>query len=190
MKDLETVYMANLEDWRRWLQDNHQTSPGVWLMFFKTSTGRDCITYDDALDEALCYGWIDSIIKKLDEERYLRKFTPRNNLTNWSPANKKRVLKLIDSGRMCEAGLAKIPVIQTLAEPAARPKPPSPQLTPELEQAIQANERAWMYWQTLSSSHRREYIWWLTSAKRPETVARRLAEALQMLERRELLGLR
>jgi uncharacterized protein YdeI (YjbR/CyaY-like superfamily) len=190
MKITDTIYVSSIDEWRLWLQTNYQTSKGVWLTFFKKSTGQPSISYDDALDEALCYGWIDSIIKKLDDNSYLRKFTPRTNLTNWSPANKKRVLKLIAEGRMCEAGLAKIPDQQKLSDNSASPRPPLPQLSPELEQAIQANERAWGYWQTLAQSHRREYIWWLTSAKRPETVAKRLQEALVMLEQEKQLGLK
>ena len=190
MKTTDTIHMLRLEDWRFWLQQHHQTSPGVWLMFFKKNTGQPCITYDDALDEALCYGWIDSIIKKIDDERYVSKLTPRTNLGKWSTANKRRVLRLIAQSRMQAEGLTKIEDINVLAEQPARTRPAIMDLPHELEQAIQANASAWEYWQTLPSSHRREYIWWLTSAKRPETVARRMREALALLEQRRLLGLR
>lgn len=190
MKTTDTIYIMSLEDWRFWLQEHHQTSQAVWLMFFKTSTGQPCITYDDALDEALCFGWIDSIIKKIDNERYVRKFTPRTNLGKWSSANKQRVLRLIAQGRMQAAGLAKIGDIDAFAEQPVRTRPSIPDLPPELEQAIQANASAWEYWQALAPSHRREYIGWITNAKRPETVARRLREALMLLEQKRLLGLK
>ncbi|MHB1356387.1 MAG: YdeI/OmpD-associated family protein [Anaerolineae bacterium] len=190
MTTLETIYMENFTNWRLWLQAHHQTSPGVWLLFFKVSSGQPCITYDDALDEALCYGWIDSIIKKLDEERYLRKFTPRTNTANWSTANKQRVLKLIAQGRMQAEGLSKIEDINALNEQPTQTRPTLPELPNEIVEAIQANANAWAFWQTLAQTHRREYIWWLTSAKRPETVARRLGEALALLEQQRLLGLK
>lgn len=190
MKTTDTIYMVSLEDWQLWLQEHHQTSQAVWLMFFKKTTGHPCITYDDALDEALCYGWIDSIIKKIDNERYVRKFTPRTNLARWSTANKQRVFRLIAQGRIQAVGLAKIGDINAFAEQPVRTRLPIPDLPPELEQEIRANASAWGYWQTLAPSHRREYIGWITSAKRPETVARRLRDALTLLEQKRLLGLK
>jgi uncharacterized protein YdeI (YjbR/CyaY-like superfamily) len=190
MTTIDTIFMSSLENWRSWLQENSQSNPGIWLMFLRTSSGHPCISYDDALDEALCFGWIDSIIKKIDAERYVRKFTPRTNLTNWSAANKRRVFRLIDQGRMQAVGLAKIGDLSAFAEQPIKPRPTLPELPTGIEQAIRENSGAWEYWETLAVSHRREYIWWLTSAKRPETLARRLSEAIKMLEDRRQLGLK
>ena len=105
---MDLNYSKTPAEWREWLQNNHDRSTGVWLVFHKKGSGLPSIDYEDAVIEALCFGWIDSIIKKIDEEQYARKFTPRNDNSIWSASNKVRIEKLINSGRMTEIGLAKI----------------------------------------------------------------------------------
>ncbi len=96
------------DGWRKWLMKNHSTSGVVWLLFYKKHTGKPCMAYDAAVEEALCFGWIDSLTKRIDNERYAQKFTPRKQSSNWSESNLRRVKKLIESGRMTEVGLAKV----------------------------------------------------------------------------------
>ncbi len=105
---MDLNYSKTPAEWWEWLQNNYDRSTGVWLIFHKKDTGLPSIDYEDAVNEALCYGWIDSIIKKIDEEQYARKFTPRNYNSKWSASNKVRIEKLIHSGRMTEIGLVKI----------------------------------------------------------------------------------
>ncbi len=108
MKISASLYVSTREEWRAWLEQHHQGESEVWLIYYKAHTGQPSIPYEDSVEEALCFGWIDSIIQKLDEDRYARKFTPRTNTARWSEPNRRRVAKLIREGRMTAAGLAKI----------------------------------------------------------------------------------
>lgn len=110
MGTLTQQYFPNKKAFRSWLFENHNKSPGIWLVFYKKQVKIDCVGYKDALEEALCFGWIDSIIKKIDEEKYVRKFTPRTSTSKWSEVNKRIVTTLINEGRMTEFGLKKIDV--------------------------------------------------------------------------------
>ncbi|MGB2982026.1 MAG: hypothetical protein WBC77_12350, partial [Candidatus Zixiibacteriota bacterium] len=101
----KTLYVTNRDDWRAWLRKNHSSQKEVWLIYYKKHTGKPRIPYDDAVEEALCYGWIDSTIKRIDEEKYAQKFTPRSEKSNWSELNKRRAKKMIREGRMTQAGL-------------------------------------------------------------------------------------
>ena len=107
---MEKLYFQNANDWRKWLEQNHHESSGIWLVFYKKESGKPTLDYDEAVEEALCFGWIDSIIKNVDEQQYLRKFTPRKVESKWSDLNKKRVEKMIKLGRMTKTGAAKIEV--------------------------------------------------------------------------------
>ena len=108
MNELEYIHFNNRDEFRNWLQKFHDKSPGIWMIYYRKHTGKESILYIEALEEALCYGWVDSIIKKTDEDKYVRKFTPRKNFTNWSDFNKNKVFELIEKGKMTPAGLEKI----------------------------------------------------------------------------------
>jgi uncharacterized protein YdeI (YjbR/CyaY-like superfamily) len=181
--------------WRAWLAKNHSTEKEVWVVFPKAHTGERCMSYEDSVEEGLCYGWIDSLIKRIDDDSYARKFTPRTNHENWSDSNKRRIAKLIREGRMTEIGLAKVRYANPDREPAkAKPKAnPIPKvLTVPLfmEQALKTNARAWENFSQMAPSHRRQYILWITMAKREETRDKRLKEAIQMLVKKQQLGLK
>jgi uncharacterized protein YdeI (YjbR/CyaY-like superfamily) len=106
MNPLTMLYVTTRDEWRAWLAEHHDTEKEVWLVSYKKHTGRPQIPYDDAVEEALCFGWIDSLVKTIDDERFAQKFTPRKEKSNWSESNKGRVRKLVREGRMTEAGLA------------------------------------------------------------------------------------
>jgi uncharacterized protein YdeI (YjbR/CyaY-like superfamily) len=108
MKLSKTLYVTTRDAWRAWLEKNHAAATEVWLIYYKKHTGRPRIPYDDAVEEALCFGWIDSIVRRIDEGRYAQKFTPRRDGSQWSELNIKRARKLIKEGRMTRAGLAKV----------------------------------------------------------------------------------
>ena len=108
MEITKTLYITNRVDWRAWLERNNDTEKEVWLIYYKKHTGKPRIPYDDAVEEALCFGWIDSTVKRVDDEKFAQKFTPRKNKSNWSDLNKKRAKKMIREGRMTKAGLTKI----------------------------------------------------------------------------------
>lgn len=181
-----TFDARNLADWREWLAKHHATESEVWLVFHKQHTGRPSVAYMDALDEALCFGWIDSLIKRLDDNRYARKFTPRKADSRWSDVNRKRYAVLKASGRVMPAGLERPPTDRSYgARPGVTAKVP-----PYIESALKAQPAAAKYFESLAPSHRRNYLMWIDSAKREETKARRLEEAIRMLAAGKKLGLK
>jgi len=188
---MKQVYVAGRDQWRDWLSQHHQSEAGIWLVFYKKVTSKPTIDYEDAVEEALCFGWIDSIIKKLDEKRYARKFTPRKDNSRWSQLNKKRVNKMIEQGRMTEAGLAKIKAAKKNGcwNQEARPQI-SFEVPPEFAKALTRNKKAKEHFDLLAPTYRRHYIGWIITAKRPETRERRIAESIALLEKGEKLGLK
>ena len=108
LDQFERYYARDRKEWRKWLEKNHDTSPGVWLIYHKKCSDEPCVSYDEAVEEALSFGWIDSKVNKLDDERYMQVFTPRKPKSIWSKLNKQRVKKLIEQGLMTSAGLEKI----------------------------------------------------------------------------------
>jgi uncharacterized protein YdeI (YjbR/CyaY-like superfamily) len=185
------LHFRNREDWRKWLKVNHNEVKVLWLLFYKGHTGKLSISYDDAVEEALCYGWIDSIIKGIDEEKYARKFTPRNDHSRWSELNKKRATNMIKQGRMTAAGLSKISAAKKNGQwNRAASIPKAVELPNSLKSALQKNKKAWGNFRSLAPSYQRSFIMWISSAKRQETRDRRLTEAIGLLEGNERLGLR
>jgi len=191
MKMFKTLHVTNREDWRQWLEKNHDKEKEIWLIFYKKHTGQPGVPYDDAVEEALCFGWIDSIIKRMDDEKFSRKFTPRKPDSKWSELNKKRVKKMIQEGIMTEAGLALIDAAkesgkweQDISHPEEFP------LAPEMIKAISANKKAWENFNNLAPSYKKQYIGWITTAKKEETRQRRLKEAVELLAQGKKLGLK
>jgi uncharacterized protein YdeI (YjbR/CyaY-like superfamily) len=191
----KTFKATDRDTWRTWLASNHASETVVWVLFQKKHTGESGMSYDDSVEEALCFGWIDSIIKRIDENTYARKFTPRTDAANWSELNKRRVAKCIQEGRMTAIGLAKI----TYANPGdyqgsttgARKAPRQPASLPAfMAKGLRASERAWKNFSAMPPSHQRNYILWITTAKREETRERRLNEAIRLLNQNKRLGLK
>ncbi|MBI3046904.1 MAG: YdeI/OmpD-associated family protein [Acidobacteria bacterium] len=161
---MKTLDVRTRAAWRAWLAKHHATASEVWLVFHKAHTGKTSIPYDDAVEEALCFGWVDSLIKRLDEHRYA---------------------KLKAAGLLTAAGLAR--------RPTGRPDRPLPSMSvaaADVEKALKANPKAWSHFQALAPSHRRRYLLWIGSAKQEETRQRRLREAVRLLIKGKELGLR
>ena len=187
MDALNLLYVPTREEWRAWLAENHATATEVWLVGYKKQTGKLSVPYDAAVEEALCFGWIDSIRRKLDEERFAQKYTPRQPRSNWTELNLKRAERLQAEGRMTPAGLAKLESAVRRQEPRWETGDPLP---PIFEEALRANETARENFLRLAPSYRRDYVRWVIEAKKEETRQRRLQEALQKLERNEKIGLK
>jgi uncharacterized protein YdeI (YjbR/CyaY-like superfamily) len=188
---MNQLLFKTVEEWRKWLRQNHRKVDGVWLVFYKKGAGEQSLDYGSALDEALCYGWIDSIIKKIDDTKYARKFTPRNEVSKWSEINKKRVESLIKNGRMTEAGLAIVKAAKANGCWDKSDRPPTVTEVPvELEMALKKSKKAREYFNKLAPSHQKRYIMWIAMAKRQETRERRIKEAIALLEKGEKLGLK
>jgi uncharacterized protein YdeI (YjbR/CyaY-like superfamily) len=184
-------YFKNIEEWRNWLSQNHSSNDGIWMIFYKKETGKPTIPYEDAVEEALCFGWIDSTVKSVDEEKYLRKFTPRNDKSVWSALNKKRIEKVIREGRMTEAGLTKIRTAKENGhwDKADRPYPVLT-ISQEFEEELNKNLRAKENFEKLAPTYRNQYNSWINAAKRPETREKRIKESISLLEKGERLGLK
>ncbi len=105
---MKQLYVTDRDQWRDWLSQRHAAEAGIWLVFYKKGTSEPTIEYEAAVEEALCFGWIDSIIKRVDGEKYVRKFTPRKDKSNWSALNRTRAAKMMKAGKMTDVGLAKI----------------------------------------------------------------------------------
>ena len=189
-----TFKATDRNTWRTWLATNHASEREVWVVFHKKHTGVSCMSYEDSVEEALCFGWIDSVIKRLDENTFARKFTPRIDTTNWSELNKQRVAKCIQEGRMTEIGLAKVsypdPGIYKGGKRAAGLLPKKASLPVFMAKALQAHDKAWKSFSAMPPSHQRNYILWISTAKREETRVKRLDEAIQLLLKNEKLGLK
>jgi len=191
MDIIDTLYVPTSAEWRDWLARNHDRKDHIWLVFYRKETGQPTLVYDQAVEEALCFGWIDGIKKKLDDQRYTYRFTPRRPGSNWSDVNKKRVVRLIADGRMTPAGLARVDFDPAAVDPDAPPvRRPVPDLPDDLEQALRTDARAWAAYQRLAPSHKRQYLGWVLSAKKPETRQRRMAEVIEVLSQGRELGLK
>ena len=193
MKTLNTFYASGPALWRAWLRANHGSAREVWLVFYKKHTGRPGVTYDQSVEEALCWGWIDSIIRRLDDDRCARKFTPRTNAARWSASNILRARAMILAGRMRQPGLAVIsPDVLKMIDSGKKPeqRPKNLPVPAELAAVLAANPSAGKFFDSLPPSHRRNYIGWIAAGKRAETRAKRAAEAAVLLARGQRLGLK
>jgi uncharacterized protein YdeI (YjbR/CyaY-like superfamily) len=182
---LDTLDIGDRPRWRRWLERHHASSPGVWVVFHKEHTGRASLPYEDFVREALCFGWIDSLIKRLDDDRFLRKVTPRKPASKWSDINRQRWKELEAEGRLAAPGRAAAPTANRYA-----PRPKIPLLPAYIAKAFKAHPKAWAFFQELPPRERRNFVVWIHIAKRPETRERRIREAVSLLAKRRKLGLR
>ena len=182
---LITLEVRNRRQWRAWLAKHHASSPGVWLVFYKAHTGVKSIPYEDAVREALCFGWIDSLIKRLDDDRFAFKVTPRRPTSKWSDLNRRRWAELKAAGQLTPAGLAAAPTSKTYA-----PKPVIPELPAYIATALKANPKAWKFFRELAPTYRRQFVVWIHIAKNSETRAKRIRESIRLLAAGKKLGLK
>jgi uncharacterized protein YdeI (YjbR/CyaY-like superfamily) len=187
----EQVYAIDREHWREWLWKNHRAKKEVWLIYYKVDTGKPSVPYDDSVEEALCFGWIDGVIKKLDAEKFGRKFMPRKKNSRWSESNKNRAEKMIREGRMTEAGMTRVREAKLsgawFRAPIERKELETP---PFFKEALAKNKNASDYFSTLAPTYRRHFVSWVSSAQKEETRKKRLAEALSYLEHKKKLPLK
>lgn len=174
------VEARDREKWRAWLERSHARSPGVWLVFYKKASGRPTVLYDEAVEEALCFGWIDSLRKAIDGERFEQLFTPRKSKSRWSKPNKERVARMIAAGRMTEVGMGKIREAKKNGSWTCREAPDSLVVPPDLRKALSADKRARHGFERMPSGRKRQLLGWIHDAKRPETRQRRIAQVVDV----------
>ena len=189
MKELR---VDSIESWSSWLQKNHDRENEVWLVFLKKSRGPVPFDYQQALDEALCMGWVDSLLKSIDELSYMRKFTPRKATSTWSDRNKERVEQLMLEGRMMPPGMKTIEVAREngMWDKGVKPPEVDESLPGALLSAFQENTRARDHYFAMPARAQKQFNIWINMAKRAETVRKRVNESIGLLEKGEELGLK
>jgi uncharacterized protein YdeI (YjbR/CyaY-like superfamily) len=170
----------NKVEWRDWLEKNHITKDGIWLIHYKKKSKKQSVSHPDAVEEALCFGWIDSKLKRIDEERYILRYTPRKGKSVWSKINKDAAEKMIEHGKMTNAGFEKIKIAkkQGLWD-SAYTNLKKDRLPSDLKNALFENKIAWKNFNNFANSYRNSYIGWIKASKTEETRKRRIKEVLK-----------
>ncbi len=178
------------EAWRIWLEQHHEQESEVWLVFYKRHTGKPTLTYNDAVEEAVCFGWIDGVLRRIDDERYMHRFSPRKPASKWSATNRKRAARMQEARRMTPAGR------KAIAEAKRRGtwQTGAPEVDVGMPAALAAklrtNAKAAAYFESLSPANQQQFTGWINLAKREATRRRRVEEAIELLARGEKLGMR
>jgi uncharacterized protein YdeI (YjbR/CyaY-like superfamily) len=186
---VKVTFFKSANECRRWLERNHDKAPELWFGFYKKNSGKRGITYREALDEALCFGWIDGVKKTVDEDSYTYRFTPRKPKSVWSVINTKRAEELRKLGRMAEPGLkafaARDPKRSGIYSFENRPR----KLSPDLEKKFKANKEAWEFFLSTPAGYQRLMCFWIMGAKKGETRLNRLARLIKASEKKERVGI-
>jgi uncharacterized protein YdeI (YjbR/CyaY-like superfamily) len=183
-KRLDSVQPRSRKAWRAWLQKNHASSSGIWLVYAKKHTGIPSLTYAEAVEEALCFGWIDSLVHPVDEAFYQQIFTPRKEKSAWSALNRKRVEQLIASRQMTAAGMKMIELAKSNGQWDAHAKTEAMDMPAELTQALKANAAAKNNWPTYTTSQQKAFLRMVDGAKTAETRAKRVARVIDILSQK------
>jgi len=171
------LFFKNKDAWRSWLEKNHTILDEVWLIHYKKTSGKEYLNHFDAVEEALCFGWIDSKIKKIDEDKFILRYSPRKPKSVWSKINKETAEKMISLGKMTQTGFNKINEAKkhgfwdTAYTNLVKEKLPS-----DLKNALMGNKKAWNNFQHFANSYRNTYIGWIKNAKTEETRKKRICE--------------
>ena len=174
------LYFKNGDEWHQWLKLHHDREAEAWLVYYKKDTGKRGVSYNEAVDEALCFGWIDGKLMRLDEEKYVIRFTPRKSRSVWSRINRDKAEKLIEAGKMTPAGLARIEEArhngfwENAYTNKKRERMPS-----DLKKALLEDKKAWENFSSFANSYRNMYIGWVNDARKAETRGRRIEEVVK-----------
>lgn len=188
-RPIETLDVRTRARWRAWLEKHHTSVAEIWVVFHKRHTGTRSMNREASVEEALCFGWIDSLVRRLDEERYAVKFTPRKADSRWSDVNRRRYASLEKRGLLMPAGRANAPAGKR-AYTIRQRRPLDAAVPAYIARALKAVPAAWRFFESLAPSYRRAYVGWIDAAKREETKERRLREAVTRLAKGEKLGLK
>ena len=179
MQITKTLHVTNRKDWRKWLRGHYKTEKDIWLVYYKKESGKPRIAYNDAVEEALCFGWIDSIVKKRDEESTVQRFSPRKPNAKYSQANIERLRSLVDEKK----------IIKEVAESVKDVLNEKFKIPSDIAKAIRANKEAWKNFQKFSDSYKRIRIAFIDGArKRPQEFQKRLRHFIEMTEKNKMFG--
>lgn len=182
MKTKEELYFKNATEWRNWLHENHDKSSGVDLIFYRVNSSFESMRWEEAVQVAICYGWIDSTVRKIDEERRKQAFGPRKEKSVWSKVNKNYIEKLIQDNLMHESGLAKIEIAKKNGSWTSLDAVENHEIPEDLQLAFNKNKIAFTNYQNFSPTYRKSYLYWLNHAKREETRNSRILEIIRFCE--------
>ncbi len=184
MIQVEPVFFKNRTAWRSWLSKNFARESEVWILTYKVHTGKAGLSYQDALEEALCYGWIDSRMRRIDDEKHMWRFAPRKPNSIWSLKNRRTVERLIKEGRMTPNGLRRVEDAKRTGQWAKAISPSMPPKMPrEMKEALMKNKKAWKNFQAFAKSYRTTYIYWVLTAKHDETRKKRIKIIVERAEK-------
>ncbi len=193
MQITKTLYAKNRSQWRKWLEKHHAKEKEIWLIYYTKSSGKERIPYSDAVEEALCFGWIDSTVKKpeKDLDYFCQRFTPRRKNSGWSEPNKERMRQMIQLGKMTPAGLAAANGIHEFSGKNRHEKKFTVKEIPkDILQKMKANKLVWKHFKKFSDTYKRIRIYWIADARsRPELFTQRLNYFLKMTEKNKKYGM-
>ncbi|HLB27783.1 MAG TPA: YdeI/OmpD-associated family protein [Dehalococcoidales bacterium] len=179
MEIQNALYFPTRREWRKWLEKNHAKETEAWVLRYKKDSGKSSVTYEEALEEALCYGWIDGRMRGVDSEKSAVRFSPRKAKSRWSKVNKDKAEKMIAQGKMTAAGMTKIEdARESGAWASAYVLKEAQEIPADLQKALQQNKEIWSNFQKFPPSRRNGYIYWLDDAKTPATRQKRIAEII------------
>ena len=181
-RDIEIFYPKSRQEWRDWLQNNHDKEQSVWLIYYKKKSKFPTVNYSEAVDEALCFGWIDSKLKSLDEEKFMQFFSIRKAKSVWSRINKEKVRRLIDDGLMTKSGFETIEIAKQNGSWTILDEAEAFIIPNDLDKEFKKRPNAKDYYLSLSRSDKRNILQWLVLAKRQETREKRIAEIVNLAE--------
>ena len=177
---METLYCKNRDDWRIWLEKNYQSEQEIWLIYYKKHTKKPTVTYNDAVEEAICFGWIDSLVKSIDKDTYMQKYTPRKTKSLWSLVNKNRAKKMISEGKMTPAGFEQIEIAKQNGNwDKAYSSKKDIEVPDFFEKELKKNKQAWTNFYNFANSYQNQYIGWIMAAKRKETQEKRIKTVIE-----------
>lgn len=178
LDQLQRFEAESRKEWHDWLQENHLTSTGIWLVYYKKGSGKSTVSYEEAVEEALSFGWIDSKVNTLDEERYMQIFTPRKTGSIWSKLNKQRIKKLLDNELMMPAGLKKIEAAKEDGSWYFLDDIEGLIIPPDLKEALDSNDAAQNNFLKFSDSAKKQILYWIKTAKRENTRKNRIEKVV------------
>lgn len=181
--DVQTFHAKSRKEWRKWLEKNHSTEKSVWLIIYKKESEIPSVYYSEAVEEALCFGWIDSKPNKRNEDSYYQFFAKRNPKSNWSKVNKAKIAKLIEKGLMQSAGLEMIEIAKENGTWTALDEVENLIIPDDLQELFSDNKTAFENWERFPPSSKRGILEWILNAKKPETRQKRIEETVSLAER-------
>ncbi|QKZ15837.1 YdeI/OmpD-associated family protein [Spirosoma sp. KUDC1026] len=184
-QEIETFCPTNRQQWREWLNEHHATKQFIWLVYHKKNSAVTGITYSEAVEEALCFGWIDSTVKPIDAERYRQFFSRRKPVSTWSKVNKERIQRLVDNGLMTKAGFDSLDTARRNGSWTILDEVEALVLPADLADAFRTRPSAERYFSSLCRSDRRNLLQWLVLAKRPETRQKRIADLVEAADQNQ-----